>query len=205
GIEAHAEMLAQMLDGARLARPLPVALWAAALLVMLCAALTGLAELRSWRIYPLVALQFAALLGVPFLLHMQGVDTYGLPVAGWVLGWILAFAAVNAAARAAGAVQRRFAQGALGKYLPKEMAEEIIEHPELLRLHGERKQIFVLFSDLEGFTKMSHAMEPETVAMLLNRYLETLSQVVLDHGGMIDKFVGDAVVAFWGAPIARPD
>jgi len=63
----------------------------------------------------------------------------------------------------------------------------------------------VVFSDLEGFTKMSHAIEPEMVAKLLNRYLEMLSQVVLDHGGVIDKFVGDAVVAFWGAPIAKPD
>jgi adenylate cyclase len=52
---------------------------------------------------------------------------------------------------------------------------------------------------------MSHAIEPEMVAKLLNRYLEMLSQVVLDHGGVIDKFVGDAVVAFWGAPIAKPD
>jgi len=85
------------------------------------------------------------------------------------------------------------------------MAEEIIEHPERLQLHGECKPIFVLFSDLEGFTKMSHAIEPEMVATLLNRYLDMLSEVVLEHGGVIDKFVGDAVVAFWGAPIARPD
>ena len=85
------------------------------------------------------------------------------------------------------------------------MAEEIIEHPELLALHGEKRQIFVLFSDLEGFTKMSHAIAPEMVATLLNRYLDMLSEVVLEHGGVIDKFVGDAVVAFWGAPIARPD
>ena len=68
-----------------------------------------------------------------------------------------------------------------------------------------RDRIYVLFSDLEGFTKMSHAIPPEMVAKLLNRYLELLSQVVLDHGGVIDKYVGDAVVAFWGAPIARPD
>jgi adenylate cyclase len=112
---------------------------------------------------------------------------------------------VTAAARASTAVQRQFAEGALGKYLPREMAEEIIEHPERLALHGEKKEIFVLFSDLEGFTKMSHALPPEMVAKLLNRYLDMLSQVVLDHGGVIDKFVGDAVVAFWGAPIARPD
>jgi adenylate cyclase len=63
----------------------------------------------------------------------------------------------------------------------------------------------VIFSDLEGFTKMSHALQPEQVARLLNRYLSMLSKVVLDHGGVLDKFVGDAVVAFWGAPIARPD
>ena len=205
GIEIHAEMIAQMLDGARLPKPSPIILWVCSLMVVAAAALTGLVELRSLKIYPLLGLQFAVIVGAPFLLHAQGVDTYGLPAAGWILGWVVAFTAVTSAARASGAVQRRFAQGALGKYLPKEMAQEILEHPELLQLHGEKKQIFVLFSDLEGFTKMSHAIEPEMVAKLLNRYLEMLSQVVLDHGGVIDKFVGDAVVAFWGAPIARAD
>lgn len=205
GIEVHAEMLAQMLDGDSLPKPLPITLWALALVVVGGGALTGLVELRSLRIYPLFVVQIAVLLGAPFLLHAQSVDTYGLPAVGWVLGWIVAFTAMTSAARASGAVQRRFAQGALGKYLPREMAQEIIEKPELLALHGEKKEIFVLFSDLEGFTKMSHALDPETVAQLLNRYLDELSRVVLDHGGVIDKFVGDAVVAFWGAPIARPD
>jgi adenylate cyclase len=205
GIQVHADLIAQMLDGVRPPTPLPATLWALAIAFVACAALTGLLELRSWRIYPLLAAQLGAMLGVPFLLHARGVDTYGLPAAGWVLGWIVAFSAVTSAARASTAVQRRFAHGALGKYLPREMAEEIIEHPERLALHGEKKQIFVLFSDLEGFTKMSHAIPPEMVARLLNRYLDMLSEVVLAHGGVIDKFVGDAVVAFWGAPIARPD
>jgi adenylate cyclase len=205
GLAVHAEMIAQMLDGARLPHPLPATLWLLAVLVVGSAVLTGLLEIRNWRIYPLVGVQFAVLLGLPFLLHLRGIDTYGLPAAGWLIAWVLAFAAITSAARASTAVQRRFAQNALGKYLPREMAQEIIEHPELLALHGEKKAIFVLFSDLEGFTKMSHAIEPEQVARLLNRYLEMLSQVVLDHGGVIDKFVGDAVVAFWGAPIARPD
>jgi adenylate cyclase len=205
GLAVHADMIAQMLDGAPETKIPQAALWAAALLVVACAGLTGLVELRSWHIYPLLAVQIAALLGVPFLLQRQGYDTYGLPAAGWIMGWGLSFAAVTSAARAAGAVQRRFAQGALGKYLPKSIADEIIDKPELLALHGEKKDIFVLFSDLEGFTKMSHAIPPEMVAKLLNRYLDMLSDVVLDHGGVIDKFVGDAVVAFWGAPIARPD
>jgi adenylate cyclase len=62
-----------------------------------------------------------------------------------------------------------------------------------------------LFTDLEGFTKLSHAITPETLSRLLNRYLDLMSDIVLKHGGTLDKFVGDALVTFWGAPIARPD
>lgn len=205
GIEIHAHSIAQMLDGARL-RPVSSAyLWAFAALTVLAAALTGLLEARTWRFVPLLVLQLALFIGLPFFLHWRGIDTHGFPAIGPVLGWVLAFVAVTSAARAAGAVQRRFAQGALGKYLPASIAAEIIEHPELLQLGGAKAEIYVIFSDLEGFTKMSHAIEPEMVAKLLNRYLEMLSQVVLDHGGILDKFVGDAVVAFWGAPIAKPD
>jgi adenylate cyclase len=205
GIEIHAHKIAQMLDGARLAEVPGAALWAFALLTVLAAGLTGLLEVRSWRTIPLLVGQLAIFAGVPFALHARGVDTYGFPAVGLALGWILAFTVVTSTARAAGAVQRRFAQGALGKYLPASIAQEIIDKPELLQLGGEKREIYVMFSDLEGFTKMSHAIQPEMVAKLLNRYLEMLSQVVLDHGGMIDKFVGDAVVAFWGAPISRPD
>ncbi|MGB3378164.1 MAG: adenylate/guanylate cyclase domain-containing protein [Allopontixanthobacter sediminis] len=204
GLQVHAEMIAQMLDGRELPKPAPVILWLLAGFVVLAATLSALLEWRDWKVYPLLGAQFALFLGLPYLLQANGVDTYGFPAFGLVVGWIIAFTAVTSAARASGAVQRNFAQGALGKYLPREMAQEIIENPELLALHGEKKSIYVLFSDLEGFTKMSHAMEPEMVAKLLNRYLEMLSQVVLDHGGVIDKFVGDAVVAFWGAPIAKP-
>ncbi len=205
GIEIHAHKIAQMLDGARLEQVPGAALWAFALLTVLAAALTGLLEARSWRMVLLLAGQLAIFAGLPFALHARGIDTYGFPAVGLALGWILAFTVVTATARAAGAVQRRFAQGALGKYLPASIAREIIDKPELLQLGGAKREIYVIFSDLEGFTKMSHAIPPEMVAKLLNRYLEMLSQVVLDHGGILDKFVGDAVVAFWGAPIARPD
>lgn len=205
GIAVHAEIIAQMLDN-RLLQPIPEwVLWAMAVLVVLIATLTALLEWPARKLALFGVAQLLIFQGTPVLLQFRNVDTYGLPVVGWLIGWVLVYTAVTVAARASGAVQRNFATGALGKYIPRDIAQAIIDKPELLSLGGEKRAIFVLFSDLEGFTKMSHAIPPEMVAKLLNRYLDMLSQVVLDHGGVIDKFVGDAVVAFWGAPIARPD
>ena len=205
GLSVHGEIIAQMLDGKRLAQIPVFALWLMAILVVATAVLTALLEWPARKLVPLLLGLAGMFVGIPFILQFQSIDTYGLPAVGWLVGWIIAFTAVTAAARSAGAAQRSFAQGALGKYIPRDIAQAIIDQPELLSLGGEKREIYVLFSDLEGFTKMSHAIPPEMVAKLLNRYLEMLSNVVLDHGGVIDKFVGDAVVAFWGAPIARPD
>jgi adenylate cyclase len=205
GIYVHAEMIAQIIDGRALPQIPSAVLWIAALLVVASAVLVALLEWPARRLVPLIVVFFAIFLGAPILLQVRDVDTHGLPAVGWVVGWVLAFTAMTTVARASGARQRSFAQSALGKYIPRDIAQAIIDRPELLSLGGEKRAIYVLFSDLEGFTKMSHAIAPEMVAKLLNRYLEMLSQVVLDHGGVIDKFVGDAVVAFWGAPIARPD
>ena len=205
GLEVHATMLTQLLDGTRMPAVPGWTMWAAAALVLLAAGLTSLAELRWFWLAPALAVQAGAIAGLPLWLQARGWDTKGLPAAGWALGWVIAFAAVSAAARAVTSQQRRFAQAALGKYLPRDIAAQILAEPEKLALHGEKRPIFTLFTDLEGFTKLSHAIAPEMVAQLLNRYLDMLSDVVLAHGGTIDKFVGDAVVAFWGAPIARED
>ncbi|MEM6858577.1 MAG: adenylate/guanylate cyclase domain-containing protein [Pseudomonadota bacterium] len=205
GIYVHAEMIAQMLDGNAMTPISDAVKWALAVLVVVTAVLIALLEWPARRLVPLMIVLFALFIGAPVVMHVNDVDTYGLPAVGWLVSWVLAFTAMTTVARASGAKQRSFAQSALGKYIPRDIAQAIIDKPDLLSLGGEKRSIYVLFSDLEGFTKMSHAIEPEMVAKLLNRYLEMLSQVVLDHGGVIDKFVGDAVVAFWGAPIARPD
>ncbi|WP_086617071.1 adenylate/guanylate cyclase domain-containing protein [Erythrobacter tepidarius] len=205
GISVHAEIIAQMLDN-RLLTPIPDwVIWLMAVVAVLAGVVTALLEWPARRLALFGFGQLVFFQGTPFLLQVQNIDTYGLPAVGGLVGWIIVFGAVTSTMRASGAVQRNFATGALGKYIPRDIAQAIIEKPELLNLGGEKRAIFVLFSDLEGFTKMSHAIAPEMVAKLLNRYLDRLSQVVLDHGGVIDKFVGDAVVAFWGAPISRPD
>jgi adenylate cyclase len=205
GLEVHAHMLAQQLDNAWF-NPVPgPVLWVLAVLVVAAGGLTSLIDVRArW-----VALAFLGQMGFfvafPFWLQGQGVDTTTLPAFGWALGWLFGYAAVGTAARTIGSRQRAFAQSALGKYLPADIAAQIMRDPDQLSLHGERRNIYCIFTDLEGFTKLSHAVTPETVARLLNEYLDRLSDIVLDHGGTIDKFVGDAIVAFWGAPISRPD
>lgn len=205
GVEIFAHMLAQQLDHRRLQPITPPMLWTLAALIALLGALTAMSNARPIVVASAALVQIAALAGVPFWFHIRNWDSYGLPAFGWLVGWFLAFAAVGTAARAIGSEQRKFAQSALGKYLPVDIAAQIIRNPESLSLTGEKREIFVVFTDLEGFTKLSHAIAPEMVATLLNRYLDMLSDVVLQHGGTIDKFVGDAVVAFWGAPISRPD
>ncbi|MBA4353592.1 MAG: adenylate/guanylate cyclase domain-containing protein [Novosphingobium sp.] len=205
GVEVHASMLAQLLDKAWKAPP---GMWVnvlAAFLAVALGAVTALVQTRTWVQALAVIAQFAIFLAVPFLVERAGYDTLGLPATGWLVGWLIAFTALSSSVRAINAAQREFAQGALGKYLPRSVASEIMRNPERLSLHGEKREIFCLFSDLEGFTKLTHAVEPEMIARLLNDYLDRLSAVVLQYGGTLDKFVGDAVVAFWGAPIAYPD
>ena len=205
GLEVHASILAQFLDG-RLPQPVgPVSLWVLAVLVVLCGAFTAMLDVRPWVVALAVLGQLIFFAGAPFVFEWRGIDTYGLPAFGWLGGWTLAYAATGAAVRAVGSEQRRYAQSALGKYLPRDIAAQILRDPAKLSLTGEKRALYTLFTDIEGFTVLSHRLPPERVATILNAYLDGMSDIVLDNGGTIDKFVGDAVVAFWGAPIARND
>lgn len=205
GLEIHATLLGQMLDHFMFKQIPNWGLWLIAIGVVLLGALTAVGNMKIWKLSLLLLVQLAAVAIVPFVWQFNGVDTQGLPVFGWLIGWIFAYSAVGTAARGIGSEQRNFAASALGKYLPGDIAKDIMKNPERLQLHGEKRDIIAVFSDLEGFTKLSHQIEPEMVALLLNRYLDLLSETVLAHGGTLDKFVGDAIVAFWGAPISRPD
>jgi adenylate cyclase len=97
---------------------------------------------------------------------------------------------------------RRFVQEALGRYTSRELVKELMAHPEYLSLEwGESRPMSVYFSDIAGFTTISEGLPPERLVALLNDYLTSMTDIVLEHGGVVDKYIGDAVMAFWGAPL----
>ena len=101
--------------------------------------------------------------------------------------------------------QRRQIEKAFRYYVSPEIVSEMTAHPERLVLGGARRDITIMFTDLAGFTSVSETISPEQVAALLNDYLTHMTRIVLDHGGTVDKFIGDAIMAFWGAPLPDPD
>ena len=101
--------------------------------------------------------------------------------------------------------EKRMIKGAFGKYLAPSVVEELVANPSALKLGGDRRHISMLFSDLAGFTSMSEVLDPERLVAVLNEYLHEMTDIVRDEGGYVDKYIGDAVMALYGAPNALHD
>lgn len=92
-------------------------------------------------------------------------------------------------------------KNAFSRYVQKELVSEIIESSEDISLGGVKRELTIMFTDLAGFTSLSEDTEPEELILYLNEYLECMSQIVFKNGGTLDKYIGDAIMAFWGAPL----
>ena len=88
-----------------------------------------------------------------------------------------------------------------GQYVPPELVEMMAEDPERYSMAGVKKQLTVLFSDVRGFTSISEQLSPADLSEYINQYLSTMSRIIREKGGTLDKYIGDAIMAFWGAPI----
>jgi adenylate cyclase len=101
--------------------------------------------------------------------------------------------------------QRRFIKSVFRHYLSPDVIDGILRNPSLLRLGGERREISAFFSDIAGFTSISEKLTPEQLVDLLNAYLSAMTDIILATGGTLDKYEGDAIIAFWNAPLDEPD
>jgi len=98
-----------------------------------------------------------------------------------------------------------FIRETFGRYLSKKVVEEILESPEGQKIGGRRETVTILFSDLRGFTALSETKNPKEMVQLLNQYLERMSKVIIKYDGMIDEFIGDAILTIFGVPDKRDD
>ena len=101
--------------------------------------------------------------------------------------------------------RERWITQCFGQYVPREIVAEMSRRGERYSLEGESRHMTVLFSDIADFTALSERFEPRQLTRLLQTYLTPLTQIIHDHRGTIDKYIGDAIMAFWGAPLADPD
>lgn len=95
--------------------------------------------------------------------------------------------------------------GMFGQYVPPQLVEEMSNNPQAFSFDGESKELSVLFSDIRGFTTLSERLTADELKKLLNRYFTPITGIIFDHRGTIDKYIGDLVMAFWGAPVDDPD
>jgi class 3 adenylate cyclase len=101
--------------------------------------------------------------------------------------------------------KRKEMRDMLSRYLSFNLVEELLKSPEKIRLGGTRQKVTVLFSDISGFTRLLSAVDPERVIEVLNEYLTEMTNIVFENGGMVDKYVGDALIGIFGAPYTSPD
>ncbi len=202
GVEIHATALDNLLVGDFI-RPAPRGLVGGlALVLCLSASLVAGGARRAWQ----MGMAIAAAAGVP------AAGTLAAAFSGWEAPMVWPAAAAMLSGLGAALYnyasegrQKAFIQRAFRHYLGPEVIEQILADPGSLRLGGERRTLTLLFSDIEKFSTFSERLEPPELARLLNEYLTEMGRVILAHGGYVDKYIGDAIVAFWNAPLAQPD
>ncbi len=202
GMVIHATLAANLLHKdfrVRISTPAVLALTA---VVAAAASLTVMLVAGFWQLGLLILVYAVALAGLDILAFRQGLWIDGiLPFAGLAFS----FALSSAFSYATEGRQRRQIKQMFSHYMSGPLLEDLLKNPDKLRLGGDKRVLTVFFSDLAGFTSLSEKLKPEEVVSLLNRYLTAMTDIIMESGGLIDKYEGDAIMAFWGAPVPQAD
>ncbi|MFL5385749.1 MAG: CHASE2 domain-containing protein [Longimicrobiaceae bacterium] len=202
GVEIHAQAAAALL-AARHLREVPRGVQFAWIALLALVTVLAFAQLRGLRGAAVaVALAFIAVAVAWLLFTREGLSLgAAVPVLGVALAWGGATAVRETdEAREKSRIRRMFQQ-----YVPPAVVQELIHRPELLALGGEERVATVLFSDVKGFSRVAEGLAPTKLVALLNEYLTAMTDVVVEHGGVIDKYLGDALMAEFGVPVPLDD
>lgn len=202
GVEIHATLLDNFLSGDFI-KETPK--WAAAGLALAVALACGVCA--SYFTGPGGSVMVSALFVLTPVLLSLGAYRIGiwLPLAVLETAAVFTIASALVVNYATEGRQKRFIKNAFKQYLSPAVIEQLIQHPERLKLGGERRVLSIFFSDLQGFTSISEGLAPEELTMLLNDYLSAMTDIIIREGGTVDKYEGDAIIAFWNAPVEVPD
>jgi adenylate cyclase len=202
GVEIHANFVAnallgchiQVLDG------WPVVI---GVMIVLMLTLVGTADWSPVKASLCLIMIIAAVCFFSFILF--GHFNRWLPAGSMVLAAVLFYLFQGGIAFVRERSQRRAIRGAFKRYVPPQVVEQMIRHPEKLQVGGMRSVITLVFTDIVGFTTISENMDPEDLGRLINEYFTRMTRIILEYGGTVDKYIGDAIMAFWGAPLDDPD
>ena len=202
GIEVHATVVDNILHHDFLLRPGWAGLFDMASIVFVGLVL-GIVLSRLTAIWGFVFGTFlaAAWTGTTYLLFIRGT---------WVniiyplLTLIVVFLGINTYRYITEEREKKKIKGAFSYYVNASVVSEMLKNPEMLKLGGDKRILTVLFSDIRGFTTISEQMDPESLVHMLNQYLTVMTDIVFKYDGLVDKYIGDAVMAVWGAPLSQP-
>ena len=202
GVEFHATLLDNLLQGDFLKTLPDWSLWVWAL--ALAAAMAVAVLFSSGLNVTLASLGLAALVCPALAVLAFWAGLWADPILPGIT-LALSFGLATAYSYATESRQKRYIRLMFGQYMSENVISHLLAHPEKLKLGGERRRVTLLFSDLAGFTTISEHLEAETVVALLNDYLSSMTEIILAEAGTVDKFEGDAIMAFWGAPLDQKD
>lgn len=209
GVGVHITQLDNYLQDSFLSpTTFPVEVALVVVLAFLGAVPLSLAEIfRLHKLNVLVSVAWMAIFGLLFVVLSYGVFAAGfvLPMMPPLVALVLAFFSAMVVSYRQEGRQRRYLKSAFRHYLSPAVIDTLIAHPESLVLGGERRHISIFFSDVQGFTSISERLSPEELTSLLNDYLSQMTDILLESGGTIDKYEGDAIIAFWNAPVELHD
>jgi len=187
-----------MLEGRHL--PIPP-LWLVLVLYGGCAALGAALTRLDWPVWlglSLVLVALGAFWMLGFWWYRQGGAL--LPLGGPSLAFLITAGWFHAHFSRQERRQKRFIKNAFGRYLHPDWVEQLMANPDLLRLQGERRELTVLFTDVADFTTISEALPPTSLVHVLSQYLDGMTQVIMAHGGAVNKYMGDGIMVLFGAP-----
>ncbi|MEM7544651.1 MAG: adenylate/guanylate cyclase domain-containing protein [Pseudomonadota bacterium] len=203
GVEAHAHALAQVIDQRRLTE---APIWLEAVLTLAAGLMTVICLMAPMNI-PVRVAAFALILLIFAALPAYAINgaAMRLPVLAPLIGGAASGAIIAFVRWRSEALTRHRLRDAFGRFVSPTVVCQIEREPGALRLGGARREITCVFTDVAGFTTLCEGLAADELVDLLNRYLGGASDIFINHGGTIDKFVGDAIVGFFGAPVGRDD